>query len=283
MHAPSEACSEPEDGRDEQEVGIQAQPQPCQGLSSFFSRSRKSKLASRMKTYKTDPSIVEDEGSQAEKIDRVWLSIRPWVCLHALVAMQRANPICDLACEDWEEEGASERAVLAHSRKENKPTADEFAWTAAMVVSLPPECLARALEFIHGDVSSVYAPEPRIPCARATPFSPEVKSAQVRNWQCCRYLLSQQSCLHGRVLQSGRSGRSLSLACWYCTANFPHGLEGVGQLKAHAETAHASEILAYIRKARKVKARRQRERYQAGPGGQVRRDLELQKQLGKLR
>ena len=42
------------------------------------------------------------------------------------------------------------------------------------------------------------------------------------------------------------------------------------------------EILAYIRKARKVKARKQRERYQSGPVGQARRDVELQKQL-KLR
>ncbi|CAE7374885.1 unnamed protein product [Symbiodinium sp. CCMP2456] len=281
MRAASEACSETEDARDEQEADTQGQPQHCQGLSPFFSRSRKSKLASRLKTSYTGSRIVEDEGGQAEKVDRVWLSIRPWVCLHALVAMQRAHPICNPGCEDWEEEGASERAVLAHSRKENAPTAEEFAWTAFMVVSLPPECLARALEFVHGDVSSVFAPEPRAPYA--THCSSETKSAQVRNWQCCRYLLSQQSCLHGRVVQSGRSGRSLSLACWYCTATFPHGLEGVEQLKAHAEAAHASEILAYIRKTRKVKARRQRERYQAGPGGQVRRDLELQKQLGKLR
>ena len=44
---------------------------------------------------------------------------------------------------------------MAHTRKHCIPVANDFAKTAAMVVSLPPECLARALEFIHGDVAGL--------------------------------------------------------------------------------------------------------------------------------
>ena len=186
--------------------------QNLHGLSSFFSRSRKSKLTARLRASFKSSVGEGDQDAHDDKSNRIWLSIRPWVCLQALVERQRAYPVCDLGCEDWEEEGASERAAMAHEQKDAGP-ADAFAWTAAMVVSLPPECLARALEFIHGDVSTVYAPLPRKPL-RSQPTS-ETKAGQARNWQCCRYLLSQRSCLHGRVVQSGRTGRSLSLGCWY--------------------------------------------------------------------
>ena len=40
-----------------------------------------------------------------------------------------------------------------------------------------------------------------------------------------------------------------------------------------------SGIFKLVPRTRKVKARRQRERYQSGPVGQARRELDLQKQL----
>ena len=204
--------SETEGGKEEKEKQEAPESLGGQGLSSFFSRSRKSKLAARLNVSCSGGVSTEDADAESSSNDRIWLSIRPWVCLHALVASQRAFPVCDLACEDWEQEGASERAVLAHERRQSSSAADAFAWTAALVVSLPPECLARALEFIHGDVSTVFAPVSRT-FPRPGQTTQEAKANQ-RNWQCCRYLLSQRSCLHGRVLQSGR-GRSLSVACWY--------------------------------------------------------------------
>merc|ERR1712046_346198 len=119
------------------------------------------------------------------------------------------------------------------------------------------DLLARVLEIVSAGSAEVFAP--RTSCPARLVKEPS------RGWRgCAKRLLETGCCLHGRaVAGSLRRRQPTMLHCWYCTVTLPQTPEGAEELEKHGDTEHSSQIQAWIRKARKVKARRQRDWYEA--------------------
>lgn len=210
-----------------------------------------------------------------------WARVRCWVCLHALVAEGRALPLVQASerpepCASWEEAGAAERAMLLAAAPEGGRRGGGAALGAlvAGVVRLPADLLARVLAFVHAGVEEVFAPSRAAPAKR--PKDPKRHS-------CCQFLLTQGSCLHGRVRSGGcRRSPARFVACWYCPQTFP--LEtGVADLQRHGDSEHTADIAAWLRKKRKAKAREQRAWFNASPLGQAQRMMQYERQAGRGR
>jgi len=228
-----------------------------------------------------------------ERHEKAWAKVRCWVCLHDLVAKQRAYPLQEVewcthsseVCTSWDEEDAVERAVLAHAAKLRAVSQDAlkaatFGTLSAYIVGLPTVLLARVLEFAYDGAREVFAP-PLVVSERSHANLWSGKWLQAlaaagprRRRRCTQILLERGSCLHGRIVHGPR--RTCVLACWYCSCTFSHAT-GASELEDHAEQEHGPEIGAWVRKMRKVKARRQREWYAASPMGAARHVAELER------
>merc|ERR1712151_1250957 len=112
--------------------------------------------------------------------------------------------------------------------------------------------------------------------------SMELPRPQHRFLQCCQHLLTQGSCLHGKVVQPPRNCRNeiSHLACWYCSKTFEHSDKGISELQDHGNADHGQTIAAWIRKNRKNKARQHRVSYQ-NTMGEARRILDVERQVAK--
>merc|ERR1711971_20480 len=180
-----------------------------------------------------------------ERHESVWLCIRPWVCLAALVARQRAFPCWqpEGTCESWEDDDAFERAVLAnaaHTRNsEMGQDSKDWMYLAAAVVLMPPDLLAKVLEFAFDGSGEVFAPIPApfideddmllVEFGESSASHASSSSACVNPRICTHRLLDTGSCVHGKIV--GR-GRSFWLECWYCECTFPHP-SGADDLETH--------------------------------------------------
>jgi len=189
------------------------------------------------------------------------------------------------------DESDVERVVTAVAASDETSTSGTSAGAAALVVALPMECLARVFTFMGtGSDMKIISDIPRLSRHLVLPNKEPKDNKKVL--RCCKHLLSQGFCNHGQVVQAQRranarpvesasftSVSATQLSCWYCSSIFPYGQDGVQELKQHAEESHSAEIMAWIRKTRKVKARRQRDWYQAGPASQDLRARQLERQI----
>ena len=159
----------------------------------------------------------------------------------------------------WEDEDAAERAeLLAQVKTEpdkSKQEMDSDLWKSSgfsllcgFVVALPLECFQKVLSFL-GDASENTKSSKDFRAATKTSrkkrkdFMSEARElSQVdRSYHCCKHLLTQGSCLHGRVQTEphGQSRRTV-LHCWYCTQVFPSDSAG------SVEDTWANDLCFYI-------------------------------------
>lgn len=218
-------------------------------------------------------SLCEGLCEGCEFREAAWERVRCWVCLSRLLAEQRAFPLwptrypasLELQVRDsWEDEAEDELAgstVLQCIAAAPEAAAD-VAWArlAAAVADLPVDLLARILEFASAGSIEVFAPRSYRLAQR------EEKDVPKRHC-CTKRLLETGSCLHGRVVGGcSRRHQAAVFRCWYCPVTFPRTAQGAEDLEAHGDAEHAAEIQAWIRKARKVKARRHRQWHEANQG-----------------
>lgn len=222
--------------------------------------------------------------ARCERQECTWLSIRPWVCLNALVSQQRAFPIWNppcRPCESWEDEGAAEQAILLASgdvavNSARATSEGDWSAVAAFVVSLPEYLLACVLEYAFDGSGEMLAGARSLAGRDTSRVESSEHSGRVR--RCVDNLLSTGSCLHGRLVMGPR--RTAAYACWYCSRTFPLKL-GADELETHCNIEHSSDINAWISKARKNKARRQRLWYRANMGTALSM-VRFEHQAGKL-
>eukprot|EP00929_Paragymnodinium_shiwhaense_P114120 TRINITY_DN82438_c0_g1_i1.p1 TRINITY_DN82438_c0_g1~~TRINITY_DN82438_c0_g1_i1.p1 ORF type:complete len:351 (-),score=93.10 TRINITY_DN82438_c0_g1_i1:57-1109(-) len=210
----------------------------------------------------------------------VWETIRGWVLLSALWAQERAFPAWGVeVAECWDDEGAVERAALAASassasgggKLEAGLLPSDFARIAVLAVQLPPDLLAKVLEYTVDGVSEVFAPSDEalqsLKDAKKRYLElPAVPRRRRRYTQCCQHLMQQGKCLHGKVVTVRSQRRSVPptkhLQCWYCDTVFD--ISQIQEMQDHAEIEHGQTLNAWVRKNRKNKARENRQWYQAG-------------------
>jgi len=177
-----------------------------------------------------------------------------WMRMCELVARERAFPVCPLkpavSVASWEDLDIDDKDIQDIQdisnliRHVDAPSTSAAAIPAALVVALPIECLARVFSFMgNSEFSRSMASMHSLRLSEISKSKTEPK--EKKELRCCKYLLSQGFCLHGRV--EGKQQRpkkekvekvpgcfsasrqsSLHLACWYCSCTFPHA--GVQEL-----------------------------------------------------
>ena len=170
-----------------------------------------------------------------------------WMRMCELVARERAFPVCPLkpavSVASWEDlDIDDDLSNLIRHVDAAAASGVAVAIPAALVVALPIECLARVFSFMGTWTSrSMHSLNLRLSMPKTE------KETEKKVLRCCKYLLSQGSCLHGRVEGKQRASRqssTLHLACWYCSCTFPHA--GVQELSERNPSESFIVVLLHV-------------------------------------